>query len=83
MPRKTAVKTAKPRVKTVKISFVRPASLPEDVKLPEGSTIASLCDHYNIETSSYSFSVGGDNVGSSYVLNSNDIVRVGIKQKNG
>lgn len=69
-------------VKTISVNFQRPGCLPEVVKVPAESTVATFVKDMNIE--GYSVSLNGYSVAtdSNAVLSAKDVVRIGVKTKN-
>lgn len=84
-----ATKTSKPAVKKAKAAKVekivvkiqKPASLPEEFLLNSGVTKAALVADMNL--TGFVFTVNGREVSDSYVFETNDLIRVGVKTKQG
>jgi len=67
--------------KTFNVSFQGVGSLPETVKVTEGTTVADFKTTYDLK--GYIFSLNGkSNVKGSALLSKNDVIRIGAKTKN-
>lgn len=79
---KPAVKKAKAvKVEKIVVKIQKPASLPEEFSLNSGVTKAELVTDMNL--SGFVFTVNGREVSDSYVFETNDLIRVGVKTKQG
>ena len=78
--KKPAVKRA-PAKKTVSISFQGVGSLPTTIQLEQGMTLEKF--KASQELGGYTISVNGSTVADSYVFSKDDVVRIGLKTKNG
>lgn len=82
-------KTSKPAVKKTKAAKVqkivvkiqKPASLPEEFSLNLGVNKGQLVSDMNL--TGFVFTVNGKEVSDSYVFEANDLIRVGVKTKQG
>jgi hypothetical protein len=75
--KKDAVKTAP----SATIRLQKPGEAASAKKLAPGATLGSLIDNMNL--ASYTVTVNGQSVNNSYVFKDKDIVRIGLKTKNG
>lgn len=77
--KKATKKAAAP--KTVEINIQRPGQIPEKFKVPAGSTLSNLKNTLNLD--GYVFAVNGGSVNDSYTFQKDDLVRIGLKTKQG
>lgn len=64
-----------------KISFHRPGEMPEEVMIKAGTTLDDFSEVRNL--AGFDVFVNGNKCGGSTMLQKGDIVRVGVKTKNG
>ena len=73
--------TTRKRKAYVKVFLHKPASAPENVRSEKGTTLEQLVDELNL--SQYIVRVNGKKVSKKYELQNNDVIRIGIKTKQG
>lgn len=79
---KTATKTTKKVTsKKVEILIQRPGSLPEKFNVEQGTNLEGLVKILNLD--GYVFSVNGSTVSEGYTFIKGDVVRIGVKTKQG
>ena len=79
---KTATKTTKKVTsKKVEILIQRPGSLPEKFNVEQGTNLEGLVRILNLD--GYVFSVNGSTVSEGYTFTKGDVVRIGVKTKQG
>lgn len=80
--KKAAAKVAKTaKVKKINLKIQKPASLPEEYKINSGATVNDLSVELNL--SGYVFTVNGKEVNNGYAFENDDLVRIGVKTKQG
>lgn len=81
---KVATKTTtskKATSKKVEILIQRPGSLPEKFNVEQGTNLEGLVKILNLD--GYVFSVNGSEVSKTHIFTKGDVVRIGVKTKQG
>ena len=76
-----AKKKSTPRKRYVNVLLQKPMSMPETLKVEKGTTIDDLITSLNLE--GYIVRVNSQDVSDNYELEKDDVIRVGVKTKQG
>lgn len=77
----TKTTTSKKVTKKVEILIQRPGSLPEKFNVEQGTNLEGLVKILNLD--GYVFSVNGSEVSKTHIFTKGDVVRIGVKTKQG